>query len=71
MATAAKTPVPGNAVPARAQVEDDKRKYARTVKALARGHYGQIREEGDVFENSLDLPTTDDDENSWLEAVKD
>lgn len=38
----------------------------RWVKATARGHYGQLREEGEVFENTLGLPA----EKTWFKAAK-
>jgi len=72
MATKPKDVVPGNAVPARpAPVAEADRKFARTVKARVRMHYGQIREEGEVFENTLDLPTYPEDEHSNIEAAQD
>lgn len=40
------------------------RKNPRWVKATARGYYGQIREEGEVFENTLDL------KGSWFVEAK-
>lgn len=42
------------------------RKHPRFVRATANGHYGQLREPGDVFENTLDLPI---EGSSWLEPV--
>lgn len=71
MATAPKTPVPGNTVPPRATVADEGRKYARTVKARTRVYYGQMREEGETFENTLDLATYPEDKSSNIEAVED
>lgn len=77
MATSRTTPpppeagkqVPGNAVPKQPKVKGE-RKYARMVRARARGYYGQIREEGDVFENTLDLSTYPERETSWIEAAE-
>lgn len=40
------------------------RKNPRWVKAIARGYYGQIREEGEVFENTVDLA------GSWIVAAE-
>jgi hypothetical protein len=71
MATAPKTPVPGNTVPPRTVVPDEGRKHARMVKARTRVYYGQMREEGDVFENTLDLATYPEDKSSNIEAVED
>lgn len=52
-----------------APAEPSKRKYARFVKARSRGYYGQMREEGEVFENTLDLSTYPERETSWIEAT--
>lgn len=72
MATKPKDVVPGNAVPPRpAPVADADRKYALKVKARVRMHYGQIREEEEEFDNTLDLSTYPEDEHSNIEAVQD
>lgn len=72
MAKTPAAPVPGNTVPpAPAPVADKDRKYARMVKARTRGFYGQMREEDEVFENTLDLSTYPEKATSWIEAVKD
>jgi hypothetical protein len=71
MAKQPQAPVPGNAVPPRASVPDEDRKHARMVKARTRVYYGQMREEGEVFENTLDLATYPEDKSSNIEAVKD
>lgn len=44
--------------------EPAERKNPRWVRATSRGYYGQMREEGDVFENTLDLA------GSWIVAAK-
>jgi len=62
-------PVPGNDVPKQPKVKGE-RKFARMVRARARGYYGQIREEGDVFENTLDLSTYPERQTSWIEAAE-
>lgn len=71
MATKQKDVVPGNAVPPRTVVPEESRKYASKVKARTRVYYGQMREEGEVFENTLDLSTYPEDESSNIEAVED
>ena len=53
-----------------APAEPSERKYARFVKARTRGYYGQMREEGEVFENTLDLSTYPERETSWIEATE-
>lgn len=62
-------PVPGNDVPKQPVVKGE-RKFARMVRARARGYYGQMREEGDVFENTLDLSTYPERQTSWIEAAE-
>jgi len=47
--------------------EVDDTEYAETVRARAKGHYDGIREKGEVFENSRNLPTYPSDPNSWFE----
>ncbi|RUR69072.1 hypothetical protein EJP67_18600 [Variovorax guangxiensis] len=69
MAKQPQAPVPGNAVPKQPKVIGE-RKYARMVRARARGYYGQMREEGEVFENTLDLSTYPEKATSWIEAVE-
>lgn len=49
-----------------ADKQPEKAKAPRWVKATARGHYGQLREEGEVFENTLGLPA----EKTWFKAAK-
>lgn len=44
----------------KAEPKED-RKYAFKVRAIERGYYdGTIREEGEAFDNTLDLPTLTD-----------
>lgn len=61
MATAPKT---------EAKTEKVERKHPQFVMARERGYYGQLREPGEVFENTQDLPVFPGDEHSWLEAAK-
>jgi hypothetical protein len=49
----------------------DERKYAMKVRARVRCYYGGMHEEGDEFDNLLDLPTYPEDANSNIEAVQD
>lgn len=60
-------PVPGNTPTKPARVADADRKHPLMVRAINRGYYGQIREEGEVFENALDLPIKG---SSWLVEAK-
>lgn len=64
---ATKPPVPGNAATKPARVADDERKHPLMLRATGRGYYGQIREEGEVFENTLDLPIKG---STWLVEAK-
>jgi len=41
--------------------------YAEVVRARSKGHYGEIREVGDVFANDQNLATYPEDPNSWFE----
>lgn len=53
-----------DAKPKTADAKAPARKNPRWVKAKERGLYGQIREPGDVFENTLDLA------GSWFAEAK-
>lgn len=47
------------------------RKYPLKVRARVRCYYGGMHEEGEEFDNELDLPVYPEDERSNIEAVQD
>jgi hypothetical protein len=47
--------------------KDDTTEYAYDIRARAKGEYDGLREKGDVFENTKNLPTWPEDPNSWFE----
>jgi hypothetical protein len=47
--------------------EEDDTEYAELVRARYKGHYDGVREAGEVFNNTRNLPTYPEDKNSWFE----
>lgn len=60
-------PAPIVVAAAPAAKKEDKTEYAYDVRARFKGEYDGLREKGDVFENSKNLPTYPEDPNSWFE----
>lgn len=60
------------AAPRRAAAEDDGEeevKYARRVVAFRKGEYGGVKDVGEEFDNTNNLPTYPEDPDSWFQAA--
>lgn len=56
--------------PGKSPAQQKEIQYAKRVVAFRKGHYDGIKEVGEEFDNTLNLPTYPEDPHSWFQAIE-